>query len=271
MNRTSQKKWRTLTAPLRRLPDFIIIGVQKGGTSSLFEYLSQHPRVIPARVKEVHFFDNNFSRGVDWYRRHFPLKVVHPRCITGEATPFYFRHPHVPRRVSRLCPDAKLIALLRNPVDRAYSHYQMQRVNKVFELPGFEETVAMEKNHLAGELEKMMKDPLYNSFNYQKRSYLARGLYAEQVRQWLSFFRRDQMLFLRSEDFFRDPGGELLRVHEFLGLTPELPRDLDPVNTNTYEPINEETRASLEAFFARDMEELAGMLGEKFLWKGKPF
>ncbi len=264
------KKWQTLTAPFRRLPDFIIIGVQKGGTSSLFSYLGQHPQMILPGVKELHFFDNNFSQGINWYREHFPCKYIHPGSKTGEATPYYFRHPHAPRRVSEVCPEAKLIVLLRNPADRAYSHYQMQVKNKVFELQGFEDAIAREKDMLKGEFEKMVKDTAYYSFNHQKFSYLARGLYAEQVRQWLVFFRPEQFLFLRSEDFFRDPGSELLRVHEFLGITPQLPSDLRPVNTNTYEPIKMSTRVALNAFFEQDMNELAGMLGDKFLWKDQP-
>src|SRR5436309_16134274 len=105
------------------LPDFIVIGAQKSGTGSLYAYLNGHPDVAGARVKEVHYFDLHYHRGVDWYLDQFPDEAAaRPRC-TGEASPYYLFHPHAPRRAFDLVPDARLIALLRDPVDRAISHY----------------------------------------------------------------------------------------------------------------------------------------------------
>ena len=109
------------------LPDFVVIGTQKGGTSYFYRLLTEHPLVSRAAAKELHFFDNKFAEGVRWYRRCFSEgKLVDgQRTITGEASPSYLFDPQVPERMARIVPNARLIALLRNPVDRAYSHYQM--------------------------------------------------------------------------------------------------------------------------------------------------
>lgn len=125
---------RILTAPIRVLPDFIIIGAQRAGTTSLFEYVSHHPCIGCSFGKELHFFDNlkgSFQKGLMWYRAHFPsypymylAKKVRGRdMITGEASPYYLFHPLAATRIARVLPRVKLIAILRNPVDRAYSHY----------------------------------------------------------------------------------------------------------------------------------------------------
>jgi hypothetical protein len=267
MNKTLSTKWRVLTASLRRLPDFIVIGVQKGGTSSLFTYLDHHPQLILPTVKEIHFFDLNYSKGIEWYKSHFPLKFFHAGCRTGEATPYYIFYPLAAKRVLDHCPNAKMIVLLRNPVDRAYSHYMMQFNRKIDPATSFEDAVALETERLTGELDKMQTDESYRSFNFQKYSYLSRGLYARQLKQWLRYFKHEQFLFLRSEDFFENPERELLQIYKFLGIKARLPSDLNPVNSNEYEPIKEETRAVLNAFFAHDKQDLAIMLGKKFLWQ----
>jgi hypothetical protein len=112
------------------LPDFVVIGTQKGGTTFFYELLSNHPLVRPAVTKELHFFDRNknFDKGVDWYRRCLPEseRVDGQRTVTGESSPSYLFSAQAPARMAEVIPDAKLVALLRNPIDRAYSHYQMQ-------------------------------------------------------------------------------------------------------------------------------------------------
>ena len=118
-----------ITAPFRALPDFLIVGAQKGGTSSLYAYLAQHPSVLPSFRKEVKFFDCNYFCGHTWYRAHFPLryKLSRGNRITGEGTPNYLFHPTALQRLALTLIDVKIIILLRNPADRAYSHYQHQK------------------------------------------------------------------------------------------------------------------------------------------------
>src|SRR5262245_3882775 len=154
--------YRSATSSLRLLPNFIIIGTQKGGTSSLYRYLMQHPLIKPSFMKDVHYFDLHFAEGDNWYRARFPLslykyylkQVKKQEIITGEASPYYLPHPHVPKRAAALVPQAKLIILLRNPVERAYSHYNHALKHKQETLP-FEEAIKAEENRLRGELDKL--------------------------------------------------------------------------------------------------------------------
>src|SRR5437764_5111475 len=126
-----EKLYRGITSSLRLLPDFLIIGTQRGGTTSLYHYLKTHPCVQLANTKDTHFFDKKFNKGLSWYRGHFPTRlgkyytqrVRQQPFVTGEASPSYLFHPHAPGRVAQLLPSARLIVLLRNPVDRAYSQY----------------------------------------------------------------------------------------------------------------------------------------------------
>lgn len=158
-------KFKRLSAPLRPFPDFIIIGAQKGGTSSLFSYLKQHSQLQLPDKKEIHFFDNDYQKGVNWYRSHFPMKIF-DNIKTGEATPYYLFHPHAPQRIFQHCPKVKLIVMLRNPTDRAYSHYMMQNKRKIDPLPTFEEAIDAEESRLRVETLRLGNEPLYNSVHH---------------------------------------------------------------------------------------------------------
>jgi len=117
------------TSFLRVLPNYLIIGAQKTGTSSLFNYLSMHPQVINSNKKEVHYFDKNFERPLNWYKQFFPFKFIANNYTIGEATPDYLYHPFVAQRIYNTIPGVKLIIILRNPVERVISHY-FQAVRK---------------------------------------------------------------------------------------------------------------------------------------------
>lgn len=262
---------RTLTAPMRALPDFVIVGTQKGGTTNLYNLLTGHPNVAPATTKEVHFFDLDFGKGVNWYRSHFPLPARRTagRIITGEASPYYLFHPHAPGRMARVLPRARLILMLRDPVDRAYSHYQ-HRVRKGIETLTFEEAIEAEEKRLHGELERMLRDDRYDSFNHQNYSYLSRGVYVDQVSAWSRHFGKDAMLVLKSEDFFERPVEVFERVLDFL----ELPR-WEPEISNAaarrrhrdrYEPMNPATRERLREYFEPHNRRLYEALGRDFGW-----
>jgi hypothetical protein len=261
-----------LTSSLRMKPDFVIIGAQRSGTTSLYRYLAQHPQMAPTLVsKGVHYFDTEFGRGAGWYRGHFPLEAyrrLRGNLRTGEASPYYLYHPLAPRRIAHELPDVRLVAMLRDPVSRAYSHFQHERQGGFERLPTFEEAIDAEPSRLAGEEERMRADPGYNSFEHQHHSYLARGRYIEQLRRWWELFDKDRILIVRSEDFFANLDGELERVQRFLGLEPRPATRTPAYNAHTYEPMARQTRERLDAYFEPFNKELARELGRKLNWAG---
>ncbi|HXS47682.1 MAG TPA: sulfotransferase domain-containing protein, partial [Solirubrobacterales bacterium] len=183
--RSATHTLRRTNAGQRPLPDFLIIGAQKGGTTSLHAYLSEHRRVSPSSTKEVHFFDHAYDRGLGWYRAHFQRSAKAPLSLSGEATPYYLFHPLVPARVAETLPESRLIVILRDPVDRAFSHHNHELALGFEDLP-FEEAIEREPERLEGEQERILEDPGYRSFAHQHHSYVSRGRYAEQLERWLA-------------------------------------------------------------------------------------
>ena len=133
----------------RPLPDFLILGAQKAGTTALYSYLRKHPSIIGPSWKEVSYFDRHYARGPAWYRGNFPNKLRTRGALVGEASPSYLFHPLGPRRVRELVPEARLVALLRDPVDRALSHYNHERALGREPL-SFEDALAAEDDRLRG-------------------------------------------------------------------------------------------------------------------------
>jgi hypothetical protein len=254
------------------LPDFLIIGTQRGGTTSLYKYLVRHPNLAHALTKELRFFDLHFDRGIDWYRSRFPSRRYREQArrrgtnlVVGEASPDYMFHPHTPARVAGVLPEVKLIVLLRNPVDRAYSHYWHQ-AKRAHEPLSFEEAIDREGERLAGELERMLADEHYVSYERHHHSYLARGLYAEQLAVWFERFPRGQFLIERSEDLFADPGSVFHRVQDFLGLPAWDLEGYDTFNAFTEGSLDPSTRARLVEHFRVPNHQLCELVGRDFDW-----
>lgn len=252
------------TAGLRMRPGFLIIGAQKSGTTSLFAALSQHPGCRMPAKKEIHYFDNHYHLGVGWYLSYFPFRRG-DGAITGEASPYYLFHPEAAGRAAAQLPDASLIAMLRDPADRAYSHYQMQRRRGIEECATFAEAVEREEERLRG-LEELLCDPRARSFAHQKLSYLSRGFYARQLRRWLAVYPRSSLLVLRSEDFFGDPRGQLGRVCGFLGIREDFQADLTPRFTAGYSKMDPSVRKKLRVLYREEMESLRELVGEQIRW-----
>jgi hypothetical protein len=261
---------RRLTSTLRALPDFLVIGVQRGGTTSFYDALVRHPDVRSSSVKEVHYFDLATDRGSGWYRAHFPVEGLRGRprrWLTGEATPYYLFHPEVPRRVRSLLPDVRLIALLRDPVERAWSHYRRE-VRLGRETLTFEQAIEREEERLAEEVHAFPDlDLRYAAPHHHDHAYQARGRYAEQLERWLGEFPRERLLVLRSEDFYADPGAALAQAIEFLGLpawTPQgPPRRLQ---SGGKAPLDPDLRRRLAARFAEPSQRLRELLGPELRW-----
>jgi len=254
------------TTPLRVLPDFLVIGVMKGGTTSFFNYLARHPQVQPPFRKEIKFFDIHYLQGLGWYRAHFPTRFkMKPGMVTGEATPYYIFHPTAPQRIVKVLPDVRLITLLRNPVDRAYSHYNhMVRVGRE-PLP-FEEAIEHEAERLAGEEEKIIADPRYSTFSHLHYSYLARGRYIEQLQKWFAIFPREQMLILSSEELYALPATAYRRTAEFLGLSAWEPNDFKVYKQGVYEKMPASIRKHLIDYYQPYNQRLYDFLNKNFDW-----
>lgn len=261
-------RYRMLTSRLGPAPDFLIIGTQRGGTTSLYHILLGHPNVYPCLVKEPHFFDRHYARGDDWYRAHFPPNLrrvtdARPRrLITGEATPCYLYNSQAPRRIHDFAPDTKLVALLRNPVDRAYSHYGLLR-KWGFERGSFEDAIERE--------EALLQDgsapPPNQKSETSVRPYLSRGIYADQLHRWMTLFPQQQLFVMQSEAFYRSPKESVARIVDFLGL-PDWDLNISREHRRIDQPpMSESTRAWLEAFFRPHNERLFDLLGAEYDWR----
>ena len=267
----------TVLSKFRLKPSFLIIGAQKAGTTSLYSYLVQHPGILSSTLKEVHYFDTaDYEQGNGWYLSHFPgakpLSRLMNRgvtnCITGEASPYYLAHPATPARVQSFSPETKLIVMLRDPISRAFSHYNHQ-IRRGRENLSFEDALKAEPARLSGEREKMEADPAYYSYNYWAYSYVERGLYARQLEHWLNIFPLNQFMFIDSTDFFSDPNSVYSQALEFLGM-PKLELASAPKkNAGDYEGMSESTEGFLRESFREPNQQLSSLLDRSFSWSEK--
>lgn len=205
-----------LTASARALPDFLVIGAQRSGTTVLFDALSQHPDVRAASRKEVHYFDLNHGRGVAWYRAFFPLR--RRGGVVGEATPYYLAHPLAADRAAAALPDLRLVAILREPVDRAWSHWRWNTAAGREHL-SFAEALRVEDDRLRGEEARLLAGDDASDQPHQHVSYLERGRYANQLDRWSERFPAGALVVVRHEDLVGDADRTLTRVHAHLGLS----------------------------------------------------
>ena len=264
---------RLITSHLRGLPDFVIIGAQKCGTTSLYDFVIQHPSIAPASNKELHYFSVRYKFGKQWYRSNFPTnwtrrrfyKKTSQKLLSGEASPTYLFYPMVSDRMKKMLPDVKLIVILRNPIDRAYSQYHFNvRYNN--EALSFERAIELEKERCMGEKERLIKDPSYRAFRYRRYSYLARGVYADQLEDWFGHYSKNQFLILATEDFRKNSQQALDQVFDFLKVPPFQVETLRDLNVGNYKPMNKDTRKSLIEYFKPHNERLYKLLQHNFDW-----
>jgi hypothetical protein len=262
------------TTALRPLPDFLILGAQRSGTTSMYRYLARHPAVAPVLFgKGVHFFDTNFERGLDWYRSHFPTAAYRAvvsrragvRAMTGEGSPYYLFHPLAAVRIAEALPAVRVIVMLRDPAGRAYSHYNHERA-RGFEPLTFEEALLAEAERLRGEEERLIEHPGATSFEHQHHSYIARGMYAGQLRRLGELVPSERVLVVVSEEFYEDPDREYRRALRFLGLPERSLAAYERANSRRYPPMPAPTRALLDERFGQPNRELAHLLGRELPW-----
>ncbi|MHA6483024.1 sulfotransferase domain-containing protein [Paenibacillus sp. strain BS8-2] len=246
-------------------PAFLIIGTQKGGTTSLYHDLIIHPQIKSAAVKEVHFFDIQYHFGFDWYKNNFPPDLSADQ-ITGEASPYYLFHPQTPRRVREWLPEIKLIVILRNPIQRAFSHYQMM-VRRGIEPLSFPDALRAESSRIEDEYNRMIKEPRFSSENCANYSYLKRGLYAEQLERWFKYFAKNQILVMSSEAWFHNPKENYKTVLQFLNLPMYDPDVYASLNTGGYDQaIPDETLEWLRNYYAKPNQQLFDLIGQNYNW-----
>lgn len=261
--------YRLMTSQYRSLPDFLIIGAQKSGTSSLFHYLSQHPHIVPCFGKEVHYFDggifpekDNYINGVSWYRSNFPLRLNFYK-LTGEATPMYLFHPYAAKRIYQLIPEVKLIAILRNPTERAISHYYHEKRS------GKEKRrlidALLEEDEL---LEKNFSDSNFRNYEFYHHTYKSRGIYYKQLERYLKFFPRKQMLILSSEELLVNTETILRKVFEFLGVERDCKiKDLSQRNVGIKRGVIDQVVFKyLDSYFKPYNQKLFKLINRKFNW-----
>jgi hypothetical protein len=240
------------------LPDFLLIGETKSGTTSLFNYLIKHPQIIDTFgngdvvdksyiTKEIRFFDRYYHKGIEWYKSCFPETKTNE--ITGEATPMYLYRSMVPFRVKKHIPNSKFILLLRNPVDRLYSnfqHYYKWVPNWAKQYPTFE---------------------VYLD-NCNDRDYfmIEKGLYFSNLQKWLKLFPRDQFFIESTENMSSNPQKTYSSVLNFLGVDDFIINDFKIFRENEYKIMKKQTRNLLEEFYKPYNEDLYRFLNYDLNW-----
>ena len=282
---------RKFSSGNRMLPSFLIIGAAKSGTTSLYANLIEHPNILPSSKKEISFFQFMQDTRVSFYKEHFPLKKKN--FITGEASASYLPHKFIPKRVYDLIPNVKLITILRDPVERAYSSFfHKLRLGEQI-IDDFEDTIDAEFRRM--ELEETKPELVLNNLNYDHPSfsYLKHGLYAEHLENWYKYFQKDQILILDTKEFQKFPDQVMQKTFSFLNIEKFEIKKLDPtkmkklysmnderisennktesmnktkLNVQTYPEMKSETRKRLQEFFKPHNEKLFSLIGKRFNW-----
>jgi hypothetical protein len=256
------------TSPLRLMPNYVIAGAQRAGTTSLYRYLVQHPDVGAVRLgKGVHYFDTNATASMGWYRAHFPLDPDRiplwdgPRNV-GEGSPYYMFHPAVPARIKAAIPGIKVIVILRDPVERAHSQW-VHETARSYETLDFAEALRAEDGRLVGEEARLLSDPAATSFSHQHHSYAARGQYAPQMQRLWDTFGPENVLAISAQSMFSDAHGAYTRTLDFLGLRKHT-AVYEVHNARSYPPIDSDAAKFLGERLGDSNERLVEMLGADF-------
>jgi hypothetical protein len=251
----------------RPLPDIVVLGAMRAGTTFMRRMLEQHPEICPSMKKEPHFFDYNFHRGERWYRSFYPLRQAGKALRYLDCTPCYLFHPLAPGRLESVLPEAKLLAILRDPVERAVSHY-FHEVRRGREKLSLLDALEAEDERLAGEVARIEADDTYEGPAHRRFSYKKRGLYAEQLERWWPWIRSGRLMVVQSEVLFAEPHRIMAEIFAFFEIDAEH-RNADVrarnIGQNRTE-IDGAARAHLENFFRPHNAALENLLGRRFHW-----
>lgn len=266
--------WGRMTASARMEPSFIVVGAQRAGTTTMFRLLAEHPDLVrPTLSKGSSYFDDEFDHGPRWYRAHFPLALtgwfqtgsLH-RAQTFECSGYYMFHPHAAERIAAALPNVRLIALVRDPAERAYSAHRHE-CRRGFDHHKFGMAIALEPERTEFETHRLENEPGYRSFAHRHHAYLARGRYAEQLDRLVGAVGADRVLVIDADAFFADPVEEFLKLQEWLGLRPWTPDDVPVWNAAPRDPLPAAARAELMEYFEGPDADLARYLGHPPSWR----
>ncbi|GLZ80958.1 hypothetical protein Afil01_57650 [Actinorhabdospora filicis] len=271
------RSYGRMTAAARLLPSFLLCGGQRCGSTSLYRALSSHPAILkPVLHKGVHYFDTNYRRGLSWYRGHFPTRLTAKRVSDGlglrpmvfESSPYYLYHPLAAERFARDLPGVKLIVLVRDPVERAYSHHAHEVARGFEPILDFRAALDAEPKRLYGQDARLRREPDYYSFSHQHHGYLSRGEYAVHLERVAGIVGRERILVIDSHDFFTEPGPTYDRVLGFLGLPSLHTPAFGKHNARPDRPsMTPELRDELDSHFRPHDEALSDWLGHTPSWR----
>lgn len=258
----------------RVLPDVMLAGVQRSGTTALFEALYRLPNVErPRRGKGSHYFSYNYYRGWEWFQSQFPTTAWAKRVeakvgaplFSFDACPYYLFHPFAVERMAQALPDVKVMVMLRDPVRRAESHFH-HSVSHGHEDLTFREALARETDRIDGEIDKMQQDWSYWSHSHEHHSYFSKGVYVEQLERLFANYDPEQVMVIQSEAFYRDSNAVLAKVTDWLGLQTVTLDQTDDRNGHEYKKMDADMRKHLIELYREPNERLYNLLGERYDW-----
>lgn len=273
--RSTYYRFGQATSGARMLPGFILIGGQRCGTTTLFKHLAEHPQILrPGIEKGIDYFTLNYDKDLQWYRGNFPVhrgaRLRTARWgepVAFEACTYYMFHPFAMQRMAKDLPGIRVIAMLRDPVERAFSAYKHEHARGFDVAESFERALDLEDERLEGEVARMAADVTYESHAHRHHAYLRRSQYAEQLTRVFEHYPRSQVHVLDSESFFADPQGEYRKVTDFLGVAPWMPEAFEQHNARPSLPLRESLRRRLDEHFVAHDEELSALLGVTPGWR----
>jgi len=253
---------RLATASLRYEPSFLIIGGIRCGTTSLVRYLEQHPAIRIPATKEVHYFDWNSNRSTAWYRSWFPLMRPgkHEAVLAGESSPSYLMDPDVPARVAATMPSVRIILLVRNPVERAYSHFRLRRGRAYEPMESFADTLADEPTRRKKAAARQQRTGAAID------CYFHQGEYAIGLERWLAQFDQDQILTIQSERLFANPKDAYGTALDFLGLSSHDLGHYDVHNAAPASSIDPDVRRHLAMRYEAPNARFYDLIGTDYGW-----
>lgn len=262
------------SAARRVLPTLLIVGGQRCGTTALFKALRQHRSFRgPTLRKGVHYFDVSWNNSLEWYRAHFPTQRAVRRAerlgggtvVIAESSPYYLWHPRAAERIATSLPGVRVIALLRDPVERAYSAHAHE-LARGYETEPFERALELESSRLDGEVDRLVQGEIERSFAHQHLAYIRRGEYVDQVVRMEQAVGRDNMLVLDSADLWAAPESVWPKISTFLGLADQAV-SLQRHNARGRSPMSRQLRAQLTDHFTPFDERLAKWWGREPSWR----